>query len=165
VYLANSLPITSQKWIRREHRGCADDLYAIVARETLRHAESDPELRGAFELILRRLDDSWLRLELDRGDACRAPSGCPTCRSFRRSAGPRIEESLRAIVSEELASAAAIVSASFVEQGECARTLRRAARRRGHRPDIAVWHEHTRCCDSRLADLARWRGIAELTLS
>jgi ATP-dependent exoDNAse (exonuclease V) beta subunit len=63
-YLANSLPITSQNGFGRTIADAPDDLYASAARETLRHAESDPLLRKDFELILRRLDDSWQRLEL-----------------------------------------------------------------------------------------------------
>ena len=63
-YLANSLPITSQNGFGRTIADAPDDLYAAAARETLRHAESDPELRKDFELILRRLDDNWHRLEL-----------------------------------------------------------------------------------------------------
>ena len=83
AYLANSLPITSQNGFGRGIADAPDDLYAIAARETLRYAESDPELRKDFELILRRLDDSWQRLEQLIAECCRsAPNGCPTCRSF-----------------------------------------------------------------------------------
>ena len=51
-YLANSLPITSQNGFGRGIADAPDDLYAIAARETLRHAETDPDLRKDFELIL-----------------------------------------------------------------------------------------------------------------
>src|SRR5688572_30993704 len=49
--------ITSQNGFGRAIADEPDDLYANAARETLRYAESDPELRKDFELILRRLDD------------------------------------------------------------------------------------------------------------
>src|SRR6185503_18380626 len=45
-YLANSLPVTSQNGFGRAIADAPDDLYALAARETLRDAESDPELRA-----------------------------------------------------------------------------------------------------------------------
>ena len=63
AYLANAMPLTSGSGFGRGIADAPDDLYALAARETLRHAETDPDLRVPFERILRRLDDSWMRLE------------------------------------------------------------------------------------------------------
>ena len=56
--------ITSQQRIRRARSPMSPTTCTrCAARETLRYAGIDPELRKDFELILRRLDDSWQRLE------------------------------------------------------------------------------------------------------
>ena len=117
-YLANSLPITSQSGFGRGIADAPDDLYAIAARETLRHAESDPELRKDFELILRRLDDSWRRLEqLIAGMLSRRAEWLPNLPQLSGEAlVPKIEASLAAIVAEELAAAAAALPPDFIEQ-------------------------------------------------
>jgi ATP-dependent helicase/nuclease subunit A len=166
-YLANSLPITSQNGFGRNIADAPDDLYAIAARETLRHAENDPELRGAFELILRRLDDSWQRLELLI--AAMLPKRAEWLPNLPQLSGvalvPRIEESLRSIVSEELAIAAASISPDFVEQGSALARFAAQQVDAARRPDIACWRDHAQPLTPTLANLPRWRGIAELALT
>ena len=99
-YLANSLPITSQNGFGRAIADEPDDLYASAARETLRYAESDPDLRKDFELILRRLDDSWQRLEqLIAGMLPRRAEWLPNLPQLSGEAlVPKIEASLAVIV-------------------------------------------------------------------
>ena len=53
------MPITSRNGFGRGIADDPEDLYALAARETLRDAETDPDLRQPFERILRRLDDHW----------------------------------------------------------------------------------------------------------
>ncbi|HEU5136277.1 MAG TPA: UvrD-helicase domain-containing protein [Steroidobacteraceae bacterium] len=166
-YLANSLPITSQNGFGRTIADAPDDLYAIAARETLRHAESDPELCKDFELILRRLDDSWLRLEqLIAGMLSKRAEWLPNLPQLSGEAlVPKIEASLAAIVGEELATASASFAESFIE---LASALARFAAQHvdpAKEPDVASWREAASTLSGTLADLARWRGIARLALT
>ena len=167
-YLANSLPITSQNGFGRGIADAPDDLYAIAARETLRHAESDPELRKDFELILRRLDDSWRRLEqLIAGMLPRRAEWLPNLPQLSGEAlVPKIEASLAAIVAEELAAAAAALPPELHRTGE------RHSRGSPHNTSIPAELRMSRAGASRpsaltsaLGDLARWRGIAGLALT
>ena len=166
-YLANSLPITSQTGFGRTIADTPDDLYAAAARETLRHAENDAELRKDFELILRRLDDSWQRLEsLIAGMLPKRAEWLPNLPQLSGEAlVPKIEASLAAIVSEELARAAAAMPPAFVE---LAIALARFAAQHvdgARQPDVASWRESPSALSNTLADLARWRGIAKLALT
>ncbi len=166
-YLANSLPITSQNGFGRSIADAPDDLYAIAARETLRHAESDPELRKDFELILRRLDDSWLRLEmLIAGMLSKRAEWLPNLPQLSGEAlVPKIEASLAAIVSEELAKATTSFADSFIE---LASALARFAGQHvdpARQPDVASWREASAALSGTLPDLPRWRGIARLALT
>jgi len=166
-YLANALPITSQNGFGRAIADAPDDLYAAAARETLRHAESDPELRKDFALILRRLDDSWQRLEsLIAGMLPKRAEWLPNLPQLSGEAlVPKIEASLAAIVSEELAGAAATMSSSFIE---LASALARFAAQHvdpEKAPDVAAWRESPPALSQSLSDLPRWRGIAKLALT
>jgi ATP-dependent helicase/nuclease subunit A len=166
-YLANSLPITSQNGFGRAIADEPDDLYANAARETLRYAETDPELRKDFELILRRLDDSWPRLEqMIAGMLPRRAEWLPNLPQLSgEPLVPKIEESLAAIVSEELAKATVLLPTSFIEQASA------LARFAAHHvdpvelPDVARWREPAEALTSTLADLARWRGVSRLALT
>ena len=116
-------------------RGIADapeDLYALAARETLRHAETDAELRLHFERILRRLDDSWMRLErLIAGMLSRRAEWLPNLPQLSGEAlVPRIEASLAAIVREELERGSRRVAADFIALASAAGALRREQPRR-----------------------------------
>ena len=166
-YLANSLPITSQNGFGRTIADAPDDLYAIAARETLRQAENDPELRKEFELILRRLDDSWLRLELlIAGMLPKRAEWLPNLPQLSGEAlVPKIEASLAAIVSEELAKAAASFPESFIE---LASALARFAAQHvdaAKQPDVASWRDASTVLSGKLPDLPRWRGVAKLALT
>jgi ATP-dependent helicase/nuclease subunit A len=166
-YLANSLPITSQNGFGRSIADAPDDLYAIAARETLRHAESDPAYAKDFELILRRLDDSWQRLEsLIAGMLPKRAEWLPNLPQLSGEAlVPKIEASLAAIVSEELATATAAMPMAFIE---LASALARFAAQHvdaTELPDVASWREAGPTLSSSLADLARWRGVARLALT
>lgn len=166
-YLANSLPITSQNGFGRAIADAPDDLYAIAARETLRHAESDPDLRKDFELILRRLDDSWQRLELlIAGMLPKRAEWLPNLPQLSGEAlVPKIEASLAAIVSEELASAAASMSPAFIEQASALARFAALHVDAAELPDVASWREAPSALSNTLNDLARWRGIAKLALT
>ena len=104
AYLANAMPLTSGSGFGRGIADAPDDLYALAARETLRHAETDEELRLPFERILRRLDDSWMRLErLIASMLSRRAEWLPNLPQLSgEPLVPRIEQSLRTIVLEEL---------------------------------------------------------------
>jgi ATP-dependent exoDNAse (exonuclease V) beta subunit len=165
-YLANSLPITSQNGFGRAIADAPDDLYAIAARETLRHAETDPELRDDFELILRRLDDSWQRLE--QLVAAMLPKRAEWLPNLPQLSGealvPKVEASLAAIVGEELANAASSLPTDFIE---LASVLARFAAQHVNvddRPDVARWRDEGAPLTTGLVDLPRWRGIADLAL-
>src|SRR6185369_17947039 len=94
------------------------DLYVAAARESLRIAEEDPELRPAFERILRRVDDHWMHLE--RLIAEMLPRRSEWLPNLPQLSGeelaPRIEQSLADIVTDELAQAAAQLPADFLLQ-------------------------------------------------
>ncbi|HYJ40245.1 MAG TPA: UvrD-helicase domain-containing protein [Steroidobacteraceae bacterium] len=166
-YLANSLPITSRNGFGRTIADAPDDLYAAAARETLRDAENDPDLRKDFELILRRLDDSWQRLELlIAGMLPKRAEWLPNLPQLSGEAlVPKIEASLAAIVSEELAQAAASIPASFVEQASALARFAAQHVDAVELPDVASWRDNTLALTSALEDLARWRGIKHLTLT
>jgi ATP-dependent helicase/nuclease subunit A len=166
-YLANSMPITSQSGFGRAIADAPDDLYAIAARETLRHAEGDPELRKDFELILRRLDDSWSRLEqLIAGMLPRRAEWLPNLPQLSgEDLVPKIEASLTAIVGEELTSAAAMLPHDFIEQASALARFAAQHVDAAMRPGVARWREQPGPLTMTLVDLRRWQGIAELALT
>jgi ATP-dependent helicase/nuclease subunit A len=166
-YLANSLPVTSQNGFGRAIADEPDDLYASAARETLRYAESDPELQKDFELILRRLDDSWQRLEgLIASMLPRRAEWLPNLPQLSGEAlVPKIEASLAAIVADELAAATLVFPESFIE---LASALARFAAHHVDpvdRADVASWRDVPAPLTRTLRDLARWRGVAKLALT
>ena len=166
-YLANSLPVTSQNGFGRAIADAPDDLYAIAARETLRHAESDPAYSRDFELILRRLDDNWHRLEsLIAGMLPKRAEWLPNLPQLSgEELVPKIEASLREIVSEELAKAAAAMPSAFIE---LASALARFASQHVDPvllPDVASWRHAPGALTAGLDDLARWRGIVHLAVT
>ncbi len=166
-YLANSLPITSQNGFGRAIADAPEDLYAIAARDTLRHAEGDPVLRKDFELILRRLDDSWQRLEqLIAGMLAKRAEWLPNLPQLSGEAlVPKIEESLTAIVGDELANAARTFPDSFIEQASALARFASQHVDASELPDIASWRDSTAALTVTVADLPRWRGIAKLALT
>ena len=165
-YLANSLPITSRNGFGR---GIADDpadLYLLAAREAMRDAEADPERARDLERILRRLDDNWARLErLIAGMLPRRAEWLPNLPQLSgEELAPRIEASLREIVGEELALAAALFPASFVEQASAlARFACQHIAAAG--ADLASWRDSVAALGTGITDLRRWRGIALLALT
>ena len=166
-YLANSLPITSQNGFGRGIADAPDDLYAIAARETLRHAETDPEFRSAFELILRRLDDSWERLEkLIAGMLPKRAEWLPNLPQLSgEELVPKIEASLAAIVGEELAAATALLPGDFIEQASALARFAAQHIDAEALPDVASWREHAGALSATLEHLPRWRGVAALALT
>jgi ATP-dependent exoDNAse (exonuclease V) beta subunit len=166
AYLANAMPITSRTGFGRSIADAPEDLYAAAARETLRDAESDPELRLPFELILRRLDDNWSLLErLIAGMLSRRAEWLPNLPQLSGEAlAPRIEESLRVIVLEELEAAAAVLPADFVAlAGEAARAALRNLAEAADR-DLASWQDHGSALGISIEDLPRWRALKDLSL-
>jgi ATP-dependent exoDNAse (exonuclease V) beta subunit len=166
-YLANAMPVTSHTGFGRTIADSPDDLYAIAARETLRFAETDAELRIPFERIMRRLDDGWMRLErLIAGMLARRAEWLPNLpRMSGKDLVPQIEASLEAIVSEDLAAAVAALPRDFVALAcEAARV---AARHLGDDApsDVAAWRDWFEAVAARGDDLARWRGITRVALT
>ncbi|MEO8064951.1 MAG: UvrD-helicase domain-containing protein [Pseudomonadota bacterium] len=166
-YLASSLPITSRSGFARGVADSPDDLYNLAARETMRHAEADPEYGKQLELLLRRLDNRWLRLE----DliAAMLPRRAEWLPNLPQLSGedlvPRIEASLTAIVSEELANAATLLPAGFTEQAS--RLARFAAGNLDPdaHADVGVWRDSPTLLTLSLADLPRWRFVTRLALT
>jgi ATP-dependent exoDNAse (exonuclease V) beta subunit len=166
-YLANSLPITSQNGFGRAIADAPDDLYAMAARETLRDAENDPDLRPDFERILRRLDDNWGRLEqLIAGMLPKRAEWLPNLPQLSGEAlVPKIEASLRDIVSEELAKAAAVMSSAFLEQASALARFASQNVDAAVLPDVASWRGFAGTLTVELEHLPRWRGIVHLALT
>jgi ATP-dependent helicase/nuclease subunit A len=166
-FLASSLPVTSRNGLGRSIADQPDDLYLLAARETLRTAEADEEFRLAFELILRRLDDSWGRLERLIADMLpRRAEWLPNLPQLSGEAlVPQVEASLAVIVTEELARASAMLPREFVElAGEVARLA--APNLAGEEwADVIRWREQSSALGQGLADLGRWRGITRLALT
>jgi ATP-dependent helicase/nuclease subunit A len=168
-YLANSLPITSRSGFVRGVADSPDDLYKLAARETMRHAETDPDYSKQLELLLRRLDNRWLRLE----DliAAMLPRRAEWLPNMPQLSGeelvPRIEASLTAIVSEELSNAANLLPAGFTETAS--RLARFAAGNLDPEAkanaDVGVWRDSTAPLAPTLADLPRWRFVTRLALT
>jgi ATP-dependent exoDNAse (exonuclease V) beta subunit len=166
-YLANSLPITSQNGLGRGIADSPEDLYAMAARETMRHAESDPDYRAHFERILRRLDDSWSTLEgLIESMLPRRSEWLPNLPQLSgEELVPKIEASLEAIVADELVKAVTALPGSLIEQ---ASALARFAAHHvdpAKHPDVHRWRDTTGALTDLIEDLPRWRGIARLALT
>jgi len=171
AYLANAMPLTSGSGFGRGIADAPEDLYALAARETLRHAETDPALRGPFERILRRLDDSWMRLErLIASMLSRRAEWLPNLPQLSgEPLVPRIEESLRVIVREELEAATASLGTEFVALA-CSVARVAAKNRMGEAvdaeaADLAEWLGYTASLAPREDDLPRWRALSRLSLT
>jgi ATP-dependent exoDNAse (exonuclease V) beta subunit len=167
AYLANAMPITSRNGFGRGIADSPEDLYASAARDTLRDAESDPELRVPFERILRRLDDNWSMLErLIAGMLARRAEWLPNLPQLSGEAlAPKIEASLREIVHEDLEAAVRALPLDYVAlASEAART---AVEHRGEsaEADLSAWRGHTELLLARIEDLARWRALRALSLT
>jgi ATP-dependent exoDNAse (exonuclease V) beta subunit len=166
-YLANSLPITSQNGFGRGIADSPADLYALAAREAMRDAESDPDRRPDLERILRRLDDNWPRLE--RLIASMLPRRAEWLPNLPQLSGealvPRIEASLRSIVGEELARAAAVFSADFITQASVLALFASQHVDAALKPDLASWRDFRGGLAASLPHLPRWRAIAGLALT
>jgi len=166
AYLANAMPITSRNGFGRGIADAPDDLYAAAARETLRDAEGDAQLRAPFELILRRLDDNWSLLErLIAGMLSRRAEWLPNLPQLSGEAlAPRIEAGLGRVVLEELASAVAVLPLDFVALAcEAARISLQHLPAVGD--DHAAWREHVGTLEVRVEDLPRWRALRDLALT
>ncbi len=166
-YLASSLPITSRGGFARGVTDSPDDLYTLAARETMRHAETDPDYSKQLELLLRRLDNRWLRLEALI--AAMLPRRAEWLPNLPQLSGeelvPRIEASLTAIVAEELAAAAKTLPAGFTQQAS--RLARFAAGNLDPEihVDVGVWRDSAAPLTPTLADLPRWRFVTRLALT
>jgi len=167
AYLANVMPLTSQGGFGRGIAEAPEDLYAIAARETLRHAESDAELKGPFERILRRLDDNWSLLErLIASMLARRAEWLPNLPQLSgRELVPQIEQSLETIVNEELAAAVARLPADFIAQACDAARIAAFHRGAEAHPDLAAWRDSTGALVTHHRDLRRWRALCELSLT
>ncbi len=141
----------------------------LAARETLRHAETDPQLRGPFERILRRLDGRLVAARTaDRGDAVtpRRMAAQPAA-AFRAVRWlPLIESSLEAIVTEDLTALVALLPAKFISMAM------RDGAHRGHStrvriasPDLAAWRDFSDTPPADLPNLPRWRALRDLSLT
>lgn len=166
-YLANAMPITSKNGFGHTIADEPGDLYAAAARETLRLAEDDAEMRPALERILRRLDDQWTHLE--RMIAEMLPRRAEWLPNLPQLSGealvPRIEQSLLEIVGDELAQAAAVFPADFMLRASALAHFCAPNVDAEREPDIARWREAGPPLTTKVEDLPRWRGIAALALT
>ncbi|MBC8026119.1 MAG: UvrD-helicase domain-containing protein, partial [Steroidobacteraceae bacterium] len=166
-YLAHSLPITSRSGLSRDVAEEPDDLYRLAARETLRAAEADADLLPHLDRVLRRLDDNWRRLEeLIAQMFQRRAEWLPNLPQLSgEDLAGRIEQSLATVVGEELVRATALLDNAFV--GQASALARFVAPRidADRMPDVAAWRDAASVPGPATADLARWRGIAELSLT
>jgi ATP-dependent helicase/nuclease subunit A len=167
AYLANAMPVTSRNGFGRGIADEPNDLYALAARETLRDAETDPELRLPFERIMRRVDDNWSLLErLIASMLARRAEWLPNLPELSgKPLVPLIEASLEAIVAEDLAAALALLPADFIAMA-CA-TARTAAFHRGEEaePDLAQWRDAASTVAMDITELPRWRALRGLSLT
>jgi ATP-dependent helicase/nuclease subunit A len=166
-YLANSLPVTSQNGFGR---GIADDpadLYLLAAREAMRDAETHPERSADLERILRRLDDNWARLErLIAGMLPRRAEWLPNLPQLSgEELAPRIEASLRDIVQEELELAVATIPESFVDTAVAVASFASQHVEAEVSADLVHWRNASSRPGADIADLPRWRSIADLALT
>ena len=166
-YLANALPITSHNGFGRGIADAPEDLYALAARETLRMAENGAELRAPFELILRRLDDSWSRLEQLIADMLpRRAEWLPNLPQLSGEAlVPRIEASLAALVADELARACAALPRDFSAHAATMASFVAPMLDSTEVPDIAAWRGPAAQLTAAIEDLPRWRAVAWLSLT
>ncbi|HET9862264.1 MAG TPA: UvrD-helicase domain-containing protein, partial [Steroidobacteraceae bacterium] len=166
AYLANAMPITSRSGFGRGIADAPEDLYASAARETLRDAERDPDMRVPFERILRRLDDNWAMLErLIAGMLSRRAEWLPNLPQLSGEAlAPKIEASLREIVLEELEAAVKALPLDFL--GLASEAARMAVQHRGAAADadLAAWREQRDLPQVCIEDLPRWRALRDLSL-
>jgi ATP-dependent helicase/nuclease subunit A len=165
-FLAHSLPITSRSGFSRGVTEDPADLYRLAARETMRFAEAEPALRQDLERVLRRLDDDWMRLEeLIAGMFARRAEWLPNLPQLSgEDLATRIEAGLAEIVGGELVQAAAALGAEFIAQA--AAFARHIAPNLGpeQMPAVAAWLGADAPLTATVADLPRWRGLAEVSL-
>jgi ATP-dependent exoDNAse (exonuclease V) beta subunit len=167
TWLAHSLPITSRAGLSRGVAEDPDDLYRRAARDTMRAAETDPELREHFERVMRRLDDNWGRAEdLIAEMFKRRSEWLPNLPQLSgEDLAQRIEAGLEAVVGEELRFAAAMLSADFVAQAsEFARYVAQWIEP-ARLPNVARWLDAVDPLSAKLVDLRRWQGIADVALT
>ncbi len=166
-YLAHSLPITSRSGFSIGVTEEPGDLYLAAARETLRHAESDPALRVDLDRVLRRLDDNWARLEELIADMYgRRSEWLPNLPQLSgRDLVPVIEAGLAEIVGDELVKAVAALGPAFVAQASMLATFVATKIEPGNMPDFEGWRDSGPAITARLEDLGRWRAIAFLALT
>ena len=166
-YLANALPITSHNGFGRSIADSPEDLYALAARETLRMAENDAELRQSFELILRRLDDSWNRLESLIADMLpRRAEWLPNLPQLSGEAlVPRIELGLAALVAAELTRAYATLPRAFIAQANTIASVAAPNLEAAANADLPLWRDNAAALTEALGDLPRWRAVVWLALT
>jgi len=164
-YLANAMPVSSRSGFGRSVTDDPGDLYALAARETMRFAESDAELRVPFERILRRVDDSWTLLEkLIAGMLARRSEWWPNLPDGV-DVVPRIERSLEDIVGEELASAARLLPGDFISLACDAARIAAFHRGAEASADLVSWRDAGEPLAVHHRNLPRWRALRELSLT
>jgi ATP-dependent helicase/nuclease subunit A len=166
TFLAHSLPLTSKRGFATGVAEEPDDLYRRAAREAMREAERDPELREHLDRVLRRLDDNWPRAEqLIAGMFGRRAEWLPNLPQLSgEDLAGRIEESLGILVTAELASAAATLGDAFVAHAVDFAGFIAPAIDTTKMPEIAAWQTDASPLRSTLAELPRWRGLVALAL-
>jgi ATP-dependent exoDNAse (exonuclease V) beta subunit len=166
-YLAHSLPITSRSGLSRGVAEEPDDLYLLAARDAMRAAEADPDLRDHLDRVLRRLDDNWNRLE--ELIAQMFPRRSEWLQNLPQLSGEdlaaRIEEGLTTVIGEDLVRAAAALDPEFVAQAGVLARFVAPRVEAGTMPDVVAWRSAAGALTPAIADLARWRGIADLSLT
>jgi ATP-dependent exoDNAse (exonuclease V) beta subunit len=166
--LARALPITSRGKFGLRVADDTSDLYKLAARATMREAERDLRLRADFDLVQRGLDNQWHLLEaLIASMLPRRAEWLPNLEDVSGEAiVPRVEESLRMIVSEELVLAAAGIRRSVIEAGAAfARAISHAEKLPEGLEDLRAWQDAPAEFRARVTDLVRWRALAAIAIN
>jgi ATP-dependent helicase/nuclease subunit A len=166
TFLAHSLPLTSKRGFATGVAEEPGDLYRRAAREMMRQAETDPDLRDHLERVLRRLDDNWQRAEeLIAGMFARRAEWLPNLPQLSgEDLAARIEESLEILVTAELEAAAAALGPEFIAYASDFAAFIAPSIDVAKMPEIAVWREDATPLRTTLAELPRWRGLLALAL-
>lgn len=139
-WLASRLPIAARGAGELAIADSPARLYRIAARRTLLDAQSEASLAADAQLLFERLDNDFGRFEQLLTDMLQArahwlpkllrdgPREAPEDSALEIDLCARVEQGLRAIVSERVRKAHALIPAALIEQG--ARLAREAARRR-----------------------------------
>jgi ATP-dependent exoDNAse (exonuclease V) beta subunit len=149
-WIASQLPIAARAGGQLRVADRPAQMHRLAARRTLADADDDPDLQRHVELLFDRLDNDFRSFEdlLAQMLEKRAHWLPRLLRGESVELAARVTESLQAIVSSRLQSAAAILGESMVADGA----------------DLAAFAARG-ALDARTRALPLWQGIAALALT